>query len=80
VQAGPGTENLDVRRAKSGRLHDSDLIEVIGSMLKKRPFILCKVPCWHSHITKTYELRVLRHSLAMKKFNLCRVRHDLGKN
>jgi hypothetical protein len=80
VQALRGTENFDVRRTKSGRLPENDVIDVIGSMLKKIPFILCKVPCWHSHITKAYKLRVLRHSLAMKKFNLCRVRHDLGKN
>jgi hypothetical protein len=73
-------ENFDVRRTKSGRLPENDVIEVIGSMLKNMPIILCKVPCCHSHITKTYELRVLRHSLAMKKFNLCPVRHHLGKN
>jgi hypothetical protein len=31
------------------------VIEVIGSMLKKRLLILCKVPCWSSHITKASE-------------------------
>jgi hypothetical protein len=78
------------RRFAEGRISMSDerrpgkplvngLSEAIGCMLKKKPFILCKVLCRHFHIGKASCLRLLRNVLRLKKFNLCWVSPDLGK-
>jgi hypothetical protein len=65
---------------RSRRPLTDDVTDAIGSMLKERPFISCKVLCRHFHIAKTRWLRVPRERFGMKKSNHCWISSVLAMN
>jgi hypothetical protein len=62
------TDLIDDRRP--GRPITHDLAEAIQSMLAERPFLSCKVLCWHLRIGKATCLRILHNDLRLTKFHL----------
>jgi transposase len=62
------TDLIDDRRPGKPVTHD--LAEAIQSMLAERPFLWCKVLCWHLRMGKTTCLRILHNDLGLIKFHL----------
>jgi transposase len=58
----------------------TDLAAAIASLLKEKPFILCKVLSRHFPIAKATSLRILYDDLWMKKFDLRWGPHTLDAN
>jgi hypothetical protein len=62
------TDLIDDRRP--GRPVTHDLAEAIQSILAERPFLSCKVLCWHPRIGKATCLPILHNDLGLTKFHL----------
>jgi hypothetical protein len=63
-----------------GRPLANDLTEASPSMLKKRPYLSCKVRCRYFPIEKEACFQILRDTLGVNRFHLRWVPHALDTN
>jgi hypothetical protein len=65
---------------RSGKPANSDLIQMIAELIRKRPFLSSKILCRHLRFSKEICFRILHEKRGLTRFHLRWVPHQLTPN